>query len=351
LAYRGHIEFIYITMNILFTCAGRRNYLIEYFRDALNHNDRIIAADMQITASSMAVADKAIVVPEVYSYDYLDVILDICHREEINALLSLNDLELPILSSAKRRFDKAGVKLILSDENVIETCFDKYKTTLFCENLNLCFPKTFMSLDQAIDGIKNSAMTFPVVVKPRWGSASVCVEFPETMEELELAYRFVSTKVSKGILYEASKKDLIKSVIIQEKISGTEYGLDILNDFNGRPMQVYIKEKLAMRAGETDKAVLRNKPELEEFGLHIGLALGHTGNLDCDIFENDGVYYLIEMNPRFGGGYPFSHMAGANYPAAICSWLKGHTYDFKNFTKEYDQPFAKCDTLIRVLKE
>jgi carbamoyl-phosphate synthase large subunit len=338
-------------MNILFTCAGRRTYLIEYFRAALEQNDRIIAADMQITASAMAVADKAIVVPEVYSYDYLDVILDICRREKINALLSLNDLELPILASAKNHFNKIGVKLILSSEKVIDTCFDKYKTTLFCENFNLRFPKTFMSLDQAVNAIGKGILTFPVVVKPRWGSASIGIEFPGTLEELDLVYRLVTIKVSKGILHEASKKHLDKSVLIQEKISGTEYGLDILNDFNGKPMQVYIKEKLAMRAGETDKAILRNKPKLEKLGLKIGLCLGHSGNLDCDIFESDGVHYIIEMNPRFGGGYPFSHMAGANYPAAICAWLKEHAYDFKNFKKEYNQPFAKYDTLIRVLRK
>ena len=322
--------------------------MIEYFRTCLKQDDRIIAADMQITAPAMAVADRAIVVPEVYSDNYLEAILNICREEEINAILPLNDLELPILASSKNRFEKIGVTLILSDEKVVETCFDKFKTTRFCKKFNIIFPKTYMNFNQSIDAIKNGAMTFPVVVKPRWGSASIGIEFPESFEELEMAYRTVKIKVSKGVLYEASKKHLNNSVIIQEKICGTEYGMDILNDFNGQPRQVYAKEKLSMRAGETDKAVLRRRPELEQLGMHIGLALGHFGNLDCDIFECNGVYYLIEMNPRFGGGYPFSHLSGANYPAAICAWLMGHTYDFKNFTKEYDQPLAKCDTLIRV---
>jgi carbamoyl-phosphate synthase large subunit len=78
--------------------------------------------------------------------------------------------------------------------------------------------------------------------------------------------------------------------------------------------------------------------------------LGHIGNLDCDIFESDGRYYLLEMNPRFGGGYPFSHVAGANYPDAICTWIEGKDYCFDKFSRKYNQPFAKCDTLIRVLK-
>ncbi len=337
-------------MNILFTCAGRRNYLLHYFREVLGNNGRLIAADMQISAPAMAAADKAIVVPGVYSVDYVDVIIDICHHEQVHALISLNDLELPVLAFNKKRFEEIGVKLILSDENVIETCFDKYKTKLFTEQLNIRFPKTYLSLDQAKNLIESGTLKFPVVVKPRWGSASIGLEFPETMEELELAYRLVSLRIARGILYEVSKRQLDQAVLIQEKIDGTEYGLDILNDFSGQPVQVYIKEKLAMRAGETDKAVLRNKPDLEALGFIIGRSLGHIGNLDCDIFESHGIYYLLEMNPRFGGGYPFSHMAGANYPAAICSWLEGLTFDFARCTREYDQPYAKCDTLIKVLK-
>jgi carbamoyl-phosphate synthase large subunit len=337
-------------MNILFTCAGRRNYLLNYFREALGNNGRLIAADMQITAPAMAAADKAVVVPEVYSSDYVDVILEICRQEKVNALISLNDLELPILAFKKKRFEEIGVKLILSDERVIETCFDKYKTILFTEQLKISFPKTYLSLDQAKNAIKSGTLNFPVVVKPRWGSASIGLEFPETMEELELAYQLVSLRIARGILYEASKQQLDQAVLIQEKINGTEYGLDILNNFSGQSVQVYVKEKLAMRAGETDKAVLRNKPDLEALGLIIGRSLGHVGNLDCDIFESNGNYLLLEMNPRFGGGYPFSHMAGANYPAAICSWIAGLPFDFDHFTKEYDQPYAKCDTLIKVLK-
>ena len=169
------------------------------------------------------------------------------------------------------------------------------------------------------------------------------------MKELELAYRLATLKISHSILAEASKQDLEQSVLIQEHINGTEYGLDILNDFSGRTVQVYAKEKLAMRAGETDKSVLRNEPELEEIGSLVGESLGHIGNVDCDIFEKDGKYYLLEINPRFGGGYPFSHMSGANYPAAICSWLEGREFDFTSFRRVYDVPYAKCDTLLKVL--
>lgn len=335
-------------MNILFTCAGRRNYLLEYFKEALWGKGKIIAADMQLTAPAMAVADVFYKVPGVYDKKYIESLLDICEKENITGLISLNDLELPILATSKKDFELANVKLIVSKPEVVEICFDKNKTLRFGEKLKIGLPKTALRLKDAQIALANGQMQFPVVVKPRWGSASIGIEFPENMEELELAYQLLSIKLTRSSLYEASKKELDKAILIQQKIEGTEYGLDILNDFEGHTVQVYVKEKLAMRAGETDKAVLRNIPILEELGFRIGNALGHIGNLDVDVFESNGQYYLLEMNPRFGGGYPFSQMAGANYPAAIIAWLQNKPYDFSTFKKEYDQVFAKCDTLVRV---
>lgn len=338
-------------MNILFTCAGRRNYLLKYFKDIIGNRGKIIAADMQLSAPAMAIADVAIQVPAVYTNNYVNIILEICKKERVDALVSLNDLELPILSVRNSDFEKTGVKLIISNEKVIDTCFDKWKTKLFADSIGIAVPQTHINYQLAIDALKAGILSFPLVVKPRWGSASIGLEFPTDLKELELAYQLLTIRLFRSSLAEASQADPECAILIQEKIGGKEYGMDILNDFSGYPQQVYVKEKLAMRAGETDKSVLRNKPEIEAIGFKIGEALGHIGNLDCDIFEKDGKFYLLEMNPRFGGGYPFTHMAGGNYPAALVSWIKGEIFDFSSFKYYYDQVFSKCDTLIPVRGE
>lgn len=337
-------------MNILFTCAGRRNYLLNYFREVPGFKGKIFAADMQVSAPAMADADVPLVVPEVYAENYVGTLLDICKKYGIDALLSLNDLELPILASNREAFKKLGVKLIISSEEVIELCFDKWKTSEFAIKTGIQVPKTYLTLTSVKEAFKTGFLKFPLIIKPRWGSASIGIEIAENQKELELAYKLLTFKLNRSILARVSETEKKKSILIQERMDGKEFGVDILNDFNGRTVQVYIKEKLAMRAGETDKSVLRNIPELEMLSFRIGNSLGHIGNMDCDIFENNGAYFLLEMNPRFGGGYPFSHMAGADYPAAICAWIEGSSYDFSEFKKEYDQPYAKCDTLIRTFK-
>ena len=74
----------------------------------------------------------------------------------------------------------------------------------------------------------------------------------------------------------------------------------------------------------------------------------YLGNLDCDVLERDGLYYVLELNPRFGGGYPFSQEAGVNMPKAIIEWLKGNQIDISILQPTYGKAFAKCDYLVAV---
>ena len=336
-------------MNILFTCAGRRNYLVNYFKEELNGRGKVFAADLSKSAPALAEADVAILVPEVDDPGYIDALESIIEKHNINAVISLNDLELPVLSANSDRLGKNGCRVIVSNAKVIDTCFDKLKTVEFAEKLNIKTPKTFTSVKDVVIAVDKGRVDFPLVVKPRWGSSSIGLEFPEDRTELELAYKLLNYRLDRTILSGISASDRERAIIIQEKIEGSEYGLDIINDLDGNHKAVIVKKKLSMRAGETDKAMTVDHPQLMKYGKMIGEALGHISNLDCDFFQDsDGEHYLLEMNPRFGGGYPFSHEAGANLPGAILSWLQGEPEPDKCFIVELNTAFSKCDRLIRV---
>jgi carbamoyl-phosphate synthase large subunit len=100
-----------------------------------------------------------------------------------------------------------------------------------------------------------------------------------------------------------------------------------------------------MRAGETDKAITVEANRFTEFARIVGERLKHVGNLDCDFLEKDGQLYLLELNPRFGGGYPFSHEAGANLVKALLLSLSGRSNEIV-ITYEINRVFAKCDTIV-----
>lgn len=335
-------------MNILFTCAGRRNYLINYFKEALKGRGKIYATDMQLTAPAMVDADVAIQVPAIYTDDYIPSLLNIVKDHNINCVISLNDLELPILSEAKGSIEALGARVIVSNEQVIKIAFDKWETVKFLETNGLRSPRTFIDLAAAKKAIESGILRFPLVVKPRWGSASIGIDFPEDMEELELAYKLQTIRLNRTILAEASKEDSEHALLIQEKIPGIEYGMDVLNDFEGTYVGTFVRQKLAMRSGETDKAKSIVDKELSDIGKTIGEQLRHIGNLDCDVFEHEGNYYVLELNPRFGGGYPFSHEAGMNTAAVYIEWLNGN----KNIAhwNHYQEGliFSKCDRLMQV---
>lgn len=333
-------------MNILFTCAGRRTYLLKYFKEQLNGDGLIIGTDMQLSAPALSVADVVEQVPSVDSDDYIDQTLTICRKYNVNVVISLNDLELPVLAKSRELFEDMGIKLVVSSQNVIDICFDKYKTAEYVLSLGLKTPKTFIDYKEALNAIRNGELIFPLVLKPRWGSGSIGIEFVDNLDEMEMVYNMLLKKIKESILSAASKGN--DYILVQEKISGLEYGLDIMNDLCGRNVAVSVKQKLSMRAGETDKAVTVDNVDVQNIGKIIGSELKHIGNLDCDILERDGEYYVLELNPRFGGGYPFSHEAGVNMPKAIIEWSKGNDIDSSILQPQYGRMFAKCDYLAEI---
>ena len=337
-------------MNILFTCAGRRTYLLKYFKEQLGDDGKIVGADMQLTAPALSAADERVLVPAVYDEHYVDALLEICETHKIDVLISLNDLELPILAEKKSLFQEIGVNVLVSSPDVIDICFDKLKTSEYIKSIGLRSPKTYSNLQSALSALESGDLHFPLVIKPRWGSASIGIEFVDSVEDLTIIYELIQRKIRKGILGEVSQHDE-NFILIQEKITGKEYGLDIINDLEGNNIAVSVKQKLAMRAGETDKATTVDNEELRKIGETIGSNLAHIGNADCDILEMDGKYYVLELNPRFGGGFPFSYEAGVNLPKAIIKWVKNEPFDVKELVPSYGQTFAKCDYLVDMTRK
>ncbi|RDY57577.1 ATP-grasp domain-containing protein [Flagellimonas nanhaiensis] len=338
-------------MNILFTCAGRRNYLINYFKQALNSNGKVIAVDMQLSAPALVEANVAQKVPSIDDGEYISTIERIIQEEKVNAIISLNDFELPILAQNKKRLEKTGARLLISPANVIDICFDKWKTYHFLLENEIKTPKTYISLESAKEALYKKDIQLPLVVKPRWGSASIGIDIVYTEEELELSFRLQHLKVSRSIPKDISAPDAKNCIVIQEKIHGEEYGVDILNNLDGEYHGTFVRKKLAMRSGETDKAISVIDERFNTIAKKVSHATKHVGNMDCDFFIANGEVYFLEMNPRFGGGYPFSHEAGINTPALYIAWLNNETgLDQYNQFKP-GMAFSKCDRILKIPKE
>lgn len=309
-------------LNILFTSVGRRTYLVQYFKDALAGRGKIFVTNSSNISPAFQVADHSVVSPLIYDKDYIPFLLDYCIKNDIRAIIPLFDLDLPILSKNKLKFEKENIRIIVSDPNIVDICNDKWKTYLFLSQNGFNTPKTFLSIDETLSALKGKLIKYPVIVKPRWGMGSISVYEAENEAEIRIFYEVTKRNISKTYLKYESSENLKQCVILQEKLEGTEYGLDIINNLKGEYQTTICKHKFAMRSGETDCAITIDSACLLNLGSNLSKSLHHIGNLDCDVFLLDDKPYILEMNARFGGGYPFSHMAGVNLPLAMVKWLR-----------------------------
>lgn len=304
-------------MNILLSCVGRRSYLVEYFKSALAGEGIVVGTNSEAFTSGMSACDKSYIVPFVNDKSYIPTLLNIAKKENIKMVVSLFDIDLPFLSKAKKLFEDEGIKIIISSEKVIEIANDKYLTYNFLKEKDFLVPKTFINLKEVLESIDKNNLDFPLFIKPRFGMGSIGVYKVDNIEELNFFYKYVQKQITNSYLSKLSSNDLNSMVLIQEAIIGKEFGIDILNDLEGKFLINVSKEKVAMRSGETDVSVVIQNIELNKLSKKLSKDLKHVGNLDIDVLFDGKNYYILELNPRFGGGFPFSYLAGADFPKIL----------------------------------
>lgn len=331
-------------MNVLLTCAGRRHYLASYFQAMLSEAGKVVGTDMTLSAPALQACDRAIKVPGVFADDYLSSLKEVVVKENINMIFPLNDLEVGLLAENRDAIEQeTGATVYVPPIETLNICADKWLTYRFARDIGIDTPATFLNPEDAAAAVAAAEVSFPLIVKPRWGSASIGLFIANSTEELSAGFKQCRQAVSKSALAALGSES---SVIIQEMIQGPEYGVDLLYGKDQNFIGFTAKKKLAMRAGETDKAVTVAPELCSELVAKVAAVLPHRGNLDCDFLERDGRFYLLEFNPRFGGGYPFTHLAGANHVQMLLDDYQGRA--LAPYGYQVGKAFAKCDTLVEV---
>ncbi len=293
-------------INILLLSVGTRNKIVQYFKKEFCGIGNVIVTDMSELAPAVYEADKYYKVPRITDAGYLDIIIDICRKEQITAVLSLIDPELSLLAENENRFSEIGVKIIGSSTELCNRALDKMKMFLWLKNHNYKCAKSYLNKKDFYKDLNAGEIAFPVFVKPVCGSASIAISKVYDKDTLELLW--------------TNNENLM----IQEFLKGQEIGADCYIDLlSGELVSVFTKKKLLMRAGETDKAVSFKEPELFELIERFVKESGWRGQIDIDIFDIDGEYYISEVNPRFGGGYPHAYECGCNHIKMILNNLQG----------------------------
>jgi carbamoyl-phosphate synthase large subunit len=290
-------------MKVLFTNAGRRTYLVQFALDLVHDGYPLDIHVSDCTPLSavmhMSPSVQSHVLPPVQDDPkaHIEALLKLVERVGFDVLFPLMDFDALLLAQHRDACRNRGCTVVVSAPDVIERCNDKRLTFQFCRSTGLPTPQSWFDAS-SYDG------PYPVLQKHIFGYGSRGIKRIESSADLS---GFVAGRD-----------------MLQQLIEGDEFGLDVLNDLNGRSVAVCTKRKLLMRAGETDKAEVVEDDEVYALGRRISKIFGHVGNLDCDVMrDRDGVLYCIDFNPRFGGGYPATHLAGFNYLKALLDMVRG----------------------------
>ncbi len=287
-------------MNILILSAGTRNKVVKYFKNAFGENGRVIATDCSNIAPAIYDADKHYIVPRMTVNGYIDVILDICKKEKIDGVLSLIDPELSLLAKNKERFEAVGTTVIGSSYELCERALNKWDMYVWLKEHGYKCAKSYIDKEEFFKDIDNGNAKYPVFVKPVCGSASIAISKVYDKETIELLFKHSD------------------NLMIQELLDGQEIGVDCYIDMISKEVvSIFTKKKLVMRAGETDKSVSFKDEGLFKLIEKFVTECGFLGQIDIDIFDIDGEYYISEVNPRFGGGYPHAYECGCDHMTLI----------------------------------
>lgn len=315
-------------IRILFTSIGRRVELVQCFRKAaaeLEQSLIIFGADVVETAPALFFCDKTVKVCKINDENYIPMLLGLCEREKIDLLIPTIDTDLLILSENKKQFESIGTRVLISGREQISLCRDKRNTAKF-------FRKCGLETPNPVDKIGDYKEKFPCFIKPKDGSSSINAYYVNTMEEL--------TQYAKQV----------NDYIIQPFIEGKEYTIDVLCDFEGNPIYITPRERMAVRSGEVLKTCVVHDSLMIEESQRIIKEFKPCGPITIQLIRENGTGkdYYIEINPRFGGGAPLSMKAGADSAKALLQICMKEKLEYREAAAKNGTIYSRFDQSICV---
>jgi len=285
-------------MNILITSAGRRVSLVRAFQKELkkiNSEARIIAADAKpMLSAACHAADAYFEVPRLDNPQYIDRLITLCKSHEVRIIIPTIDTELLLLAKNRSVLEQNGITPIIASISFIEKCRDKRVIHDFFEFHGIAIAKEYTKEEYEL----------PMFIKPIDGSRSVDTYLIRTKEDLT-DYHFANEKL---MFLQYLDHDLYE-----------EFTCDLYYGKDHQLRCAVPRKRIEVRDGEVNKAVTENGELVDYIRKNLDYVEGAVGCLTAQFFKHkvESKIYGIEINPRFGGGYPLSYLAGANFPKWI----------------------------------
>lgn len=266
------------------------------FRE-LGMDATVIASDAQPFAPAFALAERQVIVPRVLAPEFVPRMLAICAANDVRWVIPTIDTELPILARERGKFEAAGVNVMVSDIETIEIASDKRRTHAWFVSQG--FPTFEQRTPEA--ALADPDWQYPCFAKPADGSRSVGAARIGSRDDLEIRY----------------KSGLHANDVVESLGHGVEVTVDAYVSINtGKCLCVVPRRRLEVRDGEVSKGKTIEAPEIVDLVRRVVEALpGARGTICVQMFWDPETHamQLMEINPRFGGGYPLTDAAGAKF--------------------------------------
>ena len=296
-------------MNYLMCSAGRRCELMKYFRTSMEVGSRIIATDNSPYAPALYFADRQYIVPRIDDPIYIDTILDICKKEEINAVTTFIDPEIMLLAENRDRFTEIGAEVLAPYTETARLCFDKYEMFRYLRSCGVRTAMTWGTFEEVKEALDAGKASLPVFVKPRTGSGSVGARKVVDLETLHAAFEQDPGLIAQELMAGEGCFDLDADVYV--------------DTISHKPVAIFSKRKISTTIGGANKTISFKDDKLFAFAQEALSYFRFNGPIDADFFYKDGKYYLSEVNPRFGGAYLHAYGAGVDFIKLIEKNLHG----------------------------
>jgi len=311
-------------MKVFFSSPGKRVELIKIFKKEIK-DVIVMGGDYSGNSPALLFCDKTFTLPFKIDENYIKEVLRICIQEKINFLIPLIDHELELYSKYRYMFNQNNIEIMISDEKSITMSSDKMKTFDFFVKHNF-LKNPFTSLLKKFDeaNFENELL----ILKPKNGSSSIGIH-----------------KVKKKDITEyARMMELDKNqYIVQEYIDfDFEVTTDVFIDKDNRLIELCQRKRLKVRGGEVERAVTIKDTKINEIIDKIIQETSFFGVINIQIMIKDNEYFIGEINPRFGGGFPLSYYSGANMIEHIKNQIKG-----KKLTKFQDSRYLNNFFMLR----
>jgi len=291
-------------MNILITSAGRRVSLLRSFQKELKKvkpKSKVYATDANpILSAACQIADGFFKVPRLDDPDYINTLIGFCKTYDISLIIPTIDTELLELAKNKTRFETEGIVVVISSVDFVSKCRDKRVIHEFFEAHNVNVAKEY-----AKDNYK-----LPLFIKPFDGSRSVDTYLIRSKEDLT-EYHFSNEKL---MFLEYLDHDAYD-----------EFTCDLYYSKDHQLKCAVPRKRVEVRDGEVYKALTVNNALVPYIKKNLNYIEGAVGCLTAQFFlhrNDDTKISAIEINPRFGGGFPLSYLAKANFPKWIIEEYK-----------------------------